>query len=305
MKGKIIVFMQNKPFLGAQIVQIPFFYFLRRDYPGIEIIGIAPDKSSWVLSEYKFLDREYNYPRKKKIFAIMKYALQLRSEGVHRVFQHRKHSMKTTIAAKIAAGKSPIVGFKGDITRWFYTKEIPFNFNKYMADVYLELTGHSLKEFHDHIEKESPVKEKIITIIPGGSKEFKKYPLEKYVQIATHFEPDYTIQFILGPDMQVERNYLKKFDNKYRIVYNRSLHEVEDCIRKSSLVLANDCGPSHFAHVFNIPRITLFASEIDVKQWFYPSTNSAYFASERRDNIESIPESRIIEKAEQLLESLG
>jgi ADP-heptose:LPS heptosyltransferase len=298
----VVVFMQNKPFLGAQIVQIPFFHFIRSLYPDHKIIGIAPEKSSYVLKYYGYLDEEWNYPVKGNIPYLIK--LAFRAKGYHPqiVFQHRKHSLKTSVAARIAAGRHvPVTGFKGDLTRLFFSREIPFNFNAYMADVYLSLIGKNLAEFHQEIQATSPEKEKKITVIPAGSYEYKKYPLEKYVEIADAFSGEYTIHFILGPDMDTERDFLRSMENRFHIHFGKSLKEVEQVIRTSALVIANDCGPSHFAHIYNIPRITLFAANWDVKQWFYSSENSRYLYSESREEIHTIPVRKVIETAGELL----
>lgn len=297
----IIVFMQNKPFLGAQIVQIPFFYFIRKDNPDAKIIGIAPENSSYLISTFGMLDEEYIYPRKGKWWEIFRLAAKISIRGEGMVFQHRKHSVRTTFAAKIAAGNNPVIGFQGDITRWFYTRQIPFDFGSYMADVYLKLIGYSLEQFHREIAPVGYEKEPLITIIPGGSKSFKKYPLEKYLEIAAYFEGKYRIRFILGPDMLEEKTMLEKHSSRFDLVFQPPFRQLEKMIRQSSLIIANDCGPSHFGHVYNIPRITLFASDADVRQWFYFSPNSRAFWSSRRDNIETIPISKIISAAEELL----
>ncbi|RMG20057.1 MAG: lipopolysaccharide heptosyltransferase family protein, partial [Methanobacteriota archaeon] len=287
---------------GAQIVQIPFFHFIRKEFPEHKIIGIAPEKSSYVLKQYGYLDEEWSYPVKGNVLSLIKLAWKARQYQPAIVFQHRKHSLKTSFSAWLAAGRGiKVKGFKGDLTRLFFTWEIPFNFNVYMADVYLSLIGKQLKQFHDEINPTSPKKEKKITIIPGGSFEYKKYPLKQYLEVAQQFEKDYQIDFILGPDMQEEFDTLKSLADRYHIHFNKSLKDVEQVIRTSSLVIANDCGPSHFAHVFNIPRITLFAADWDVKQWFYPSENSRYLYSESREEIHTIPVGDIVNAAEELL----
>ena len=61
--SSVFVFMQYCPAsIGEQVVQIPFFRFLRERYPEDRIVAVAPDRSGQVIDELGLVDEMHVYP---------------------------------------------------------------------------------------------------------------------------------------------------------------------------------------------------------------------------------------------------
>lgn len=99
--------------------------------------------------------------------------------------------------------------------------------------------------------------------------------------------------------MQDEINRLK--DTGYRLDINLPLNELEESVSSSRLVITNDCGPGHFAHIHDTPRVSLFAIRRYTHEWFYPTGNSELLVPKEDGDISEIPENIILDKAYKFL----
>jgi hypothetical protein len=72
-------------------------------------------------------------------------------------------------------------------------------------------------------------------------------------------------------------------------------------VRGASLVIANDCGPAHFAHIHDVPRISLFDSAINAAHWFFAGRRGRLRRSPAPDEIGRIPAGAILALANELL----
>jgi len=66
-------------------------------------------------------------------------------------------------------------------------------------------------------------------------------------------------------------------------------------------VIANDCGPAHFAHIHDVPRISLFDSAINAEHWFFAGRCGRLLRSPAPGEIGRIPPEVILERANELL----
>ena len=149
----------------------------------------------------------------------------------------------------------------------------------YIGLSYTNMSGKELKDSYINLNSEGNE----ILIIPGGSSEFKKYPIEKYLEIAKYCNAKYKVGFTLGNDMKDEIIKLKQYKEIYNLYIGLELEDLRTKIKESKLVIANDCGPSHFAHIYDIPRISLFVSGVTHKHWFNQSQNSILLKSNSED----------------------
>ncbi len=291
--------MQNKPFLGAQIVQIPFFYFLNKKYPDHKIIGISPNGSAGILEQLGYLSKIYYYPPKKNLKNLLQIFSQFKNEKIEIAFNHRRHSLRISLYSRILT-EAPIVGFKKDFSsRLLLNKEYQFDQKRYIAKNYLGLLEKSLEEFSSLFPRENGG---YLLIIPAGSQDFKKYPIEKYIQLAYHLKAHFPVHFLLGRDMRDEIKILRKLENDFVLHIDKKMIDVKNIVTKARLVLANDCGPSHFAHIYDIPRISLFFNESTSYEWFSPKKNSILMVPKNSKNISDIEVDEIYKKALELHE---
>ena len=79
------------------------------------------------------------------------------------------------------------------------------------------------------------------------------------------------------------------------------LPAVRDLLRDASLVVANDCGPAHFAYIHDVPRVALFDRSVDSSHWFWPGRNGRLLESPAPGTIDRIAAADVLELADELL----
>jgi ADP-heptose:LPS heptosyltransferase len=294
MEEVILVITQHKPFLGNQICQIPFFESIRK---GEKIVVLTTENSAFVVKNLKYADEIIEYKNKgfidfyKKIFMIKK------KYNVKEVFNLRKYSIEISFIVLLLFKK--IYGYyvpKKNILSLFYKKKYIYDYNSYMGKNYLKVAEGKLEKYYV-----TKTESREMVIIPGGSYEFKKYPLEKYIEIANYYKEKYNINFILGNDMKKEIEKLEEYKNVFKLHIGLKLDDLREIIKTANCIISNDCGPSHFGHIYDIPRIAIFPGGNTDKEWFNSTRNSILIKSDRKDNIDTIETKQIIENIDKIL----
>lgn len=300
-KNCISVFLHNKPFLGHQVTAIPFMFFIRKMYPDKKIIIVAPEKSSFVLQAFGYVDELYEYAPKKKISSLIKLLFQLKKKQIEVAYTHRRSSVNTVLLAWLTTKNRNVIGFNNPSIRFFLSQRKGFIKQRYVGTNYINLLDKSLPEFADAIEK-TPTNS--VIIIPGGQHDYKKYPLEKYIHLGLKLAENHEVHFIMGNDMTEEIHVLDKYRNCFCLHIGEPIPDVEKTILQAALVITNDCGPSHFAHIHDIPRICLYAGKGNRDEWFHATENAVIIQSESKNDIGAIDEKEILDKAHLILSKI-
>ena len=286
------MFLQHKPFLGAQIVQLPFYFLLRDMYPDIRITAVGTKGSGEFLNRYGMIDELFVVDDGDT--GLNDVAKALKGRGFDTGFQQRRHSFRFLVTCRRICKN--LIGFKNEYFNLFQKKSYVFDKKRYIAHNYLSLID---KKLEDYLAFRPFKRKEHICIIPAGSNPIKKYPLENYIKVADQLRKTYEIRFILGPDMLEERAKLE--GTGYRLDFNFGLNDLEESVASSKLVITNDCGPGHFAHIHDTPRVSLFAMQKYTYEWFYPTANSELIVSPEDGNISAISVNNILDKAAKFL----
>jgi ADP-heptose:LPS heptosyltransferase len=287
--------------IGEQAVQIPFLRFLRRARPDAEIVGVLPERSGAVLDALGLLDRPVGYAVRAGVPALLRAAGGLRALGCDEVYQLRRKSWRAALLARLATG-APVRGFAHGGNRFVQTSSIPYDHGVYIAENYTRLLGHSVAEFAAAFPA---TRGEHVLIIPGGRTSIKRYPLEQYRVVARDLARDRPVRFLLGPDAREERARLTDAGDGVEVCFAPAIDEVARLVRTAALVVANDCGPGHFAHIHDVPRVAVFDRGIDPAPWFFPGRNGRLLRSAAPGEIAGIPPGAILELAHELLGTPG
>lgn len=291
----IAVFLQNKPYLGNQIALIPFFHELKKIYPGHGIVTCAHQSAAGALMAMGYIDRLVKHRPDPELSAF-ELISTMRSLNIEHAFTFRRHAFLAGFLARLSARKL-VVGFTARTTRLFLSQSVSFNVKTYAAQNALALINRQLTDFSTNA---APQKRGYFLIIPGGSLKQKKYPLERYIAIAQRLSDIAPVHFLLGEDMNFEVQTLALHAQQFTLHVGRPLPEVADIIKQSAVVIANDCGPVHFAHIFDIPRVVLFAIMAKAANWFYPTQNAHLLKAPAGEDIGNIDMEEIIGTARAL-----
>ena len=270
---KILVFLPNKPFLGHQISIVPMLEILKRN-KGVDILCVSPnDKSSFFLKKLDLLDEasyiNYKGYSWKGVFD------KIKRFNPDQIYNLRPSSVKIDlylILLKASIKKS--IYRKGNY--FLKYKPVTYNDKTYVGNNYVKLIDDKLNisEFYSEINNKKTDR---VVIIPAGSNDIKLYSLGKYIEVANLLkEKGYTVEFLPGKGMDEDIEYLKNNASGFTIHLDNSLKDEQEIISNTSCVIATDCGPSHFAHIYNINRVCLFSRE------------SAYFHEEWTGNDSNI-----------------
>lgn len=293
---KIVVFLQNRDFFGAQIVHIPLLKYLKEKYIGYKLYIVSKNKISNLLVNLLIAD-EIIYDKNK--FSTFYTYIKINPDITINL---RKNSSFINLYVSLFNFNKKF-GFETFLTKLFFTKTYKHNKDIYRAVNYLNIIN---KNLFDYNKKEQT--EKRIIIIAGAGGDFKIWDINNYIKVAEYLKQKYSnyeICFIIG---EKEKKFIDKIDNnKFKIYFNLEINKLFNIIETSELTIANDCGPSHIAQISNNKYLILYSNENNdangvIKEWFNPTKNGLYITGEDNKNINSINIKEVIKKSIELLE---
>ncbi len=287
----IVIISQNRPFLGAQIVHLPLINFLKVKYPKSKIHFFSKSKISKSLLPLGSID--YVIIEQSKGHFLEEY----RKINADLTINLRKQSLwHFWVVALFAKGKK--VGFSSTLTNLFYDQTSHNNVSIYRANNYLALFGGV-------ITHENTACKKQICIIPGAGQEHKIWDLNNYLEVAQQIQKNYSdieVIFLLG---EKEADYKDKL-TQFTVHIDMNLEQLYHCIGQSLLVIANDCGPSHLAHIQAVDMVSLFSNErLDaqstIDEWYHKRTGAKLIQSDAHKSINTISVNKVLDDVQHLL----
>ena len=107
----------------------------------------------------------------------------------------------------------------------------------------------------------------ILSVHPGGGfGPSKRWPAQKYAQVADTLLERFGLQLIItaGPeeaDVAADLQTAVKANKVLNLAqHNLSIGQLKALIRRSRLMIGNDTGPRHIAAAFSVPVVTIFGS---------------------------------------------
>lgn len=117
-------------------------------------------------------------------------------------------------------------------------------------------------------EEERP----IIAVHPSAKFLVKKWPLERFIEVARHLCLDYNAKIVVigGADTKPEAEvFLKALKGNVLDLTGRAgFLETAEVLRKSRFLLSNDSGPIHIAAAVNTPVVALFSARDFPNAWY-------------------------------------
>lgn len=289
----IVIFLQNRNYFGAQITHIPLLENLRENYPDSKIYIVTKHTVSNILKELYLADKIIFEKGKSSLF---KTYVNINPDISINL---RRNSTFINLLVSFFNAKTKI-GFETFITKPFFTSQKKHLTEVYRAENYLNLINGKLSREIHNLNNE-------IIILPGAGGIHKIWDLANYLKLANELQNEYTnykISFVLG---KTEANLVEN-TKPFHCYYNLPIHELVNKIKCSKIIIANDCGPSHIAHIYNKPRIILFSNELNdadkvIKEWFRQTKNSVALVGEVNQSINSIPHSRVLQATLNLLDT--
>ena len=303
---KVVVFVPNKIFFGANILQIPFFQHLRDGYPNAHITIWSPEIASEMMLNLNLADELLIYNRWVHYFRIFRHLLKTRPDIV---FNLRWFSEGINLLTGLSLAKLRVGFNSGSPFRFLLNVRVPRNNQTYMGLFYLDLLRpagiHSfflfdgIKKLGNNSTLKIPVREQIICLMPGGGEgAHKRWGIHNFCKlgklILKRFPQAYLI-FILGPN---ENDYVGVIsdhfiESEHMILMKGSLADIVKISKQSKVTVANDCGPSHLAQMSGVNYIGIWGWTNQhplqrIINWTYPKPNSIHVVAEQGMDIQHI-----------------
>lgn len=300
--------LRDRSFFGANIVNLPAIYLVKK-YFSPDTISIFTDinlqyfykQIPWV--DYQFDCRTfYNiykniHPHTSFIYSMrpsmdsapfFKYikkidvsiGLSLRSKLLNRLFDYHYPYKSSTYRA--VSHIKPLINYL----------KLPKNPNYYLREAMLNLIDMPYQS----------VSQSVVIMSGAGGGEYKKWGIKNYwnlISKISKIKPNTHFYFIVGSSEKKEEEFLISKKNKCQITFsiekNLDLISLTKLINESSLVISNDCGPSHIAQCLVKPFIGLYFEPNP--EWFLPHNLSYTLHPTNSKDIKNIPINNVLEKS--------
>ena len=284
---KIVLFLQNRNFLGAQIVHIPLLNALKEAYPNSTITIFSKHKISGILKELQLVDKIIF--EREKIEIIKDYI----NEKADITILLRSKSLFLNLLVGIS-NRNIKIGFENSVSKLFFTKTKKTNPKIYRANNYLALIDKKSDNLQNSINN-------TIIIIPGAGGDEKIWDINNYIKLSQLLKESHASQeiiFILGKKEESYMDILK--ENHQNYLFELNIKDLSHIIYEAKLVIANDCGPSHFAQIHNQNFLILYTNddgnaETIIKEWFNKKENSYPIKSAKFTTINSIKSTEVFQ----------
>ena len=279
---EVVVFIRSMQFLGTQIVSYPLLYQIKQFWPDCHLRVVAQDNVGKHYLSLPWVDEFVQADRFGEVYHAMHHTDDLLIV-LH--FASDKYG-----AAAILKRPKYRLGFKNKrITDFVWTHAYRKDFAEYMGLGNLNLLA-ALKSFdparaaHDCVAaiaaqcSANPPETADIVMMPGGGAgDYKRWPVEAFVQLADLLKPSLrpgaSFCFVLGPDESKEYEWLLSLGrDNFKFLMTRPIPEIASVVLQAQLIIANDCGPSHLAQFSGVPYVGVF-HELN-REWFWARENS-------------------------------
>jgi len=308
---KAALLLRSRTFYGANIVSLPVIYAVKKH---AQVDRLTLFASSGLEGFYRDLPWIDNYSETK---SLLKTCFQVPA-SVDIYYSMRPGMVNAALIGVVRRARVSIGLGKpsNPLNRFFdrcdeYTEDIyravtyllplietlglPMGPAFYMREAMMDMADGRVEKTPGHV-----------CLLPGaGAGEFKKWGVARFYELACTLYaryPGLVFDFVLGPSETEERQFLEGRLGQalpFRIHENLGLADNAALMASSALVIANDCGPSHFAQCLQRPFIGLYCE--DNPEWFFPHAQSSAILPEDGGDIKSITVERVAKTAADLL----
>jgi len=305
---RVAVLAPNKPFWGARIVQIPFLQALRETFPKAEVHVHSPVEAAAELVRWRLVDSHRAYARGRWAGLLA----ELRHHRPDRVYNLRRKSAGCALAT--GAQRGVRIGYDEGLFARFLDERIPYDSRIYLATRYVALMHPDVLDGHDartvplfrawlETRVGGGCAEKRVVLFPGAGNPQKKWPLERFLELAEPLREatGCEVTAVLGPQER-EEHWRLVGDPRVEVLDTPTVNELLRLVDCSALVVSNDNGPSHFAQLSGRRFLGLYrAGWSTVEDWFLDKENSDLIVTDPGETMEAIPLERVLAAARRLL----
>ncbi|MCK4547545.1 MAG: glycosyltransferase family 9 protein [Candidatus Eisenbacteria sp.] len=309
---RILVLVPNKPFLGAQLVQLPFLSELRSRYPQSRITLALPFSGGSIFEEFRFQNElvgGYMETTRRTLQFLVRCA-------AHRhdcVYSLRARSARTGLAALVTGARRRI-GFGVPGNRFFFNEIVGPREDAYLALKYMDLleggrqrvtlprvdlwtTEIALSVTALFVER--GIHSPCVGIVAGAGGRKKRWPIPRFLALEKEIRdrfPEVTVLYFLsrGEAEGEIGESLAQVDPRHKFCLE-DLRSLACALSRCTVLVSSDCGPAHFGHLLGMPQVTLFDGDGRPGEWFLARDGAVRVVAEGGQPISSIEVEEVVE----------
>jgi heptosyltransferase-2 len=281
--------------IGDVVLAMPFLAQLRALFPTARITMLARSYAKTILAGTnlvdEFIETELGWTELGTRFNPLGYnwtelrrvRRELRSRQFDVAFKSRMHIREHLVLAMSGATRRVAFSFgQGDRV---LTDAIPIGDpNRHKAADWLELLGPfggSIGGTPARLKIDATeerwaaaflaehgvaANDRVVGIHPGASVRAKRWPLDRFVQVAESISKRPGVRVLAFVDPEAYGDAVARVGGV--IPAKVSLRELISLIQRCDVLICNDSGPMHIAGALGVPTVAVFGSGI--RQWFSP-----------------------------------
>lgn len=279
-----------KPSALGDIVQaLPALSALRRSFPDAEISWLIRPEFAPLVQNHPHLTRVVNFDRRflgKAWFhtgafaALLSLFRRLRHSEFDIVFDFQGLFRTAFLTRVSGCGKRFGLADAREFSRLFYTHTVkkPLN-SPHVVDYYINLVraaGAADLKVEFILPRDAPAEESMnrllaatgihsqryAVLIPGSAHPDKRWPIERFAQLADRLSRDYDISIVAtgtSSEAPLSDKLVQSAGVSIANLAGRtSIPELTALLRGAALVVSNDTGPGHIAAALGRPIVMIF-----------------------------------------------
>jgi heptosyltransferase-1 len=320
--------------LGDIVHAMVVLQFIKKYNQAIEIDWVVEKGNEGLLESHPDINKVIvvnikDVKKKKSPYLLYKELKKLRQYDPYDLVIDMQGLVKSAIISRYIPSKVTL-GFEKSSVREglasiFYTKVFKFPYSNNVIERNFELIKFALdlpfnledlsnklpflypdqKQLNSHL---SNVKKNII-LIPGASFSSKRYPVERFAELANLLNANYLV--VWGSEEEkFLADKIKNLSPQVNICEKLSIKDLISLISQIDLVIGPDTGPTHMAWALDRPSLTLFGSTPGYRNAFTTKINriiesksvvNPYRINKNDYSINDISVEEVVKKAKKLL----
>jgi ADP-heptose:LPS heptosyltransferase len=197
--------------------------------------------------EFYFNDRIASRNAKKKLEKLIPYTIYDLTGNV------------SSISLIFSSKAKKIIGINDRVFRKIYDNFVPIRSQPHVKDIYLDAVREQCHTDSSIINLKSFWKlNSYILIHPFAGWKAKEWNLRKFICLAERLAKSYHVIMLSAPN-KFNKDIIIYLENKHiKLVETKSIDELIEIIKNSTLFIGNDSGPIHIANLLGIPTFTIY-----------------------------------------------
>lgn len=294
--------------LGDIVLTTPVIATLRANFPNAYISVVAGPKGLALLQHSTTINEVVIYDKTKPLAVRAKFVWQLREKKFDLVIDLRNTAIPLLVGARYF--NSIFFDHSEKQARKKHLSRLQF--------LGLREAEHNFEFFNDNEEKSALAKLKDagassmkpwIAIAPGAANHLKRWPLERYGELAVHFEKRGFQPIILGNGAervmgdQIMRSY--PLESAINMCGLFELRELAAFLSRAKAFVCNDSGLMHLANELGIPVLAIFGPTDHLQYAKFGLKNRVIHGDGSQNSIHQVQTEEAIHACEELLSSVS